>query len=180
MEIRDLQLDDIAPFCQAIGQVAAEQRYILTTQTPPEDKMADWVKSYIDKPHVHFIAEHKEQLIGWCDIIPLPRQNQSHMANLGMGIVAGYRGQGLGQQLISRALARADAIAIQRIQLEVFSDNVAAIRLYQKHGFQQEGVKRKACFMRQRYLDIIAMARFKDGPPISRPISSPVSSQASG
>jgi L-amino acid N-acyltransferase YncA len=158
MIIRDMQQQDIASFCLAIGKVAAEQRFILTTEIPSVDKMTEWVNSYIDQPHAHSIAEDNGAIVGWADIIPLKRQSLSHVGNLGMGVISGYRGQGLGQRLMSSVLEKAWAIGLERIQLEVFSDNETALRLYRKHGFDTEGVKRKACFMNDRYLDIICMA----------------------
>jgi len=159
MIIRDMQLHDIPSFCQAMGKVAEEKRYLLTTETPSIEKMTKWVESYIEQPHAHSVAEDNGVIVGWTDITPLKRQSLCHVGNLGIGVVAGYRGQGLGQRLISRTIKQAWKIGLERIQLEVFSDNEAAIRLYLKHGFEIEGVRRRACYMNDNYLDIIGMAQ---------------------
>ena len=49
-----------------------------------------------------------------------------------------------------------------RVELEVFHDNQRALRLYQRPGFEQEGVKRKACLREGEYHDIIVMAILRE------------------
>jgi RimJ/RimL family protein N-acetyltransferase len=60
-----------------------------------------------------------------------------------MGLLAPYRGQGLGRQLAMTTIEAAFRHDIERIELDVFSSNVAAIRLYETLGFQREGVRRR-------------------------------------
>jgi RimJ/RimL family protein N-acetyltransferase len=44
------------------------------------------------------------------------------------------------------------------VELEVFSDNVAAIRLYASFGFSQEGLKVRGRKLEDRYQDVLLMA----------------------
>ena len=161
MIIREFRKSDTASFCDAIGEVAQERRYILTTEAPSLQKINEWVETYLNEPHAHFIAEDNGRVVGWADIIRLKRPSLAHIGNLGMGVLAAYRGRGVGNELIKHTLDKAWEIGLERIQLEVFSNNAAALNLYQKHGFEIEGHKRKACYMNDEYLDIICMAQFK-------------------
>ena len=48
--------------------------------------------------------------------------------------------------------------SIEKIELEVFSDNLPAIRLYESTGFVQEGVKVRGRRFENRYQDVVLMA----------------------
>jgi putative acetyltransferase len=51
---------------------------------------------------------------------------------------------------------------LTRIQLEVYTDNEPAIRLYQKFGFEIEGTLRNFAFRDGQYVDVYAMARLRE------------------
>ena len=59
-----------------------------------------------------------------------------------------------------RAIEEARAVGLERIELDVFASNVAAIALYGKHGFGVEGLRRRARKIDGRYDDILEMALF--------------------
>jgi len=61
-----------------------------------------------------------------------------------IGIGPGHRGRGLGTILLARAAAGFRAGGIQRMHLEVTTHNTAAIRLYERLGFQRAKVVYKA------------------------------------
>lgn len=50
-----------------------------------------------------------------------------------------YARRGIADALLDEAKRRALAAGMRRIELEVGSDNTAALRLYQKHGFTASG-----------------------------------------
>ncbi len=75
-----------------------------------------------------------------------------------MGIIASYRGQGLGFRLIDAAMKQARKAGFVRIELGVHADNERAIALYEKVGFIREGVARDAVFIDGRYVDTVNMA----------------------
>jgi RimJ/RimL family protein N-acetyltransferase len=57
------------------------------------------------------------------------------------------------------ALRAAEEAGLTRIELEVFASNHAAIRLYERHGFVIEGVKRGARVLDGIVDDLVCMAR---------------------
>jgi L-phenylalanine/L-methionine N-acetyltransferase len=86
-----------------------------------------------------------------------------HAATLGMGVHDDYCGRGIGRALLSALLDAADNwLDIRRIELGVFTDNHAAIRLYESAGFRIEGTSRAFAFRDGRYVDAYAMARLRD------------------
>lgn len=75
-----------------------------------------------------------------------------------MGVLKEYRGQGIGERLAQTALERARAIGLERVELDVYASNAAAIRLYEKLGFVVEGVHRRARKLDGQYDDLVSMA----------------------
>ncbi len=69
-----------------------------------------------------------------------------------------------GDALLNEILDLADHwLMLVRVELEVFSDNEGAIRLYESLGFQKEGLKRMATVRGGRYVDEYLMARLCPG-----------------
>jgi RimJ/RimL family protein N-acetyltransferase len=55
-------------------------------------------------------------------------------------------------------LTLARSAGIEKVELEVFSDNLGAVRLYESLGFGQEGVKIRGRKLEGRYQDLKLMA----------------------
>ena len=51
-----------------------------------------------------------------------------------------------------------NGLGMNRVELEVLSNNLNAISLYEKIGFLEEGIKRKAFFINGDFLDITIMS----------------------
>jgi putative acetyltransferase len=63
------------------------------------------------------------------------------VADIGMLIVAEWRGLGIGTMMLDAAIAWAIAAGAHKMALEVWPDNSAALDLYHRAGFIEEGRK---------------------------------------
>jgi RimJ/RimL family protein N-acetyltransferase len=108
---------------------------------------------------IFLIAEVEGCLVGELNCRGGQRQATRHTAILGMSVAEGWRGQGVGSALMTRAVewARGTGV-IRRIELMVYTRNQAAIQLYQKFGFQVEGRRQRAIYQQGEYLDDLMMA----------------------
>lgn len=71
-----------------------------------------------------------------------------------------WHGRGVGSALLGSAVELADRwLNLTRLELTVYVDNVAAIKLYEKYGFVVEGRFSRYAFRDGRYVDAYAMAR---------------------
>ena len=158
IEIRKIEDTDISGFYDALCTVASEGIYLLTTTAPAYEKMENFIRNNIKHNHAQYVALLENKVIGWADIIPLERNTMNHVGHLGMGVLSEFRGKGIGTKLLQQTIAHAWQQKLTRLELEVFSDNEVAIALYQKNGFEVEGVKKCARLFKNRYQDITIMA----------------------
>jgi RimJ/RimL family protein N-acetyltransferase len=83
------------------------------------------------------------------------------------------RGAGVGAMLVEAVIEHART-QVELIALTVISDNPVARRLYERFGFEQYGLERRAAKYRGRYHDDILMAKMlvlSDGEPGAGPSS---------
>ena len=162
--IRPVRLQDAASRNVCLDVVARERRYLALLQAP---SVADSEKfiAHLDKHNwPQFVAESDERIVGWCDITGMTQPGSTHCGVLGMGLLPAWRGQGLGRRLAEATLVQAQSTGLERVQLEVFVDNVRAIALYEKLGFVHEGRRRRARKLDGVYDDVLIMARLSPPP----------------
>jgi putative acetyltransferase len=90
------------------------------------------------------------------------RPRRAHAGTIGIGVHEEWQGKGIGSALVRAAVELADRwLNLRRIELEVFADNEPAIRLYERFGFEREGLLRQYAFRDGRYVDAYMMARLR-------------------
>lgn len=83
------------------------------------------------------VLREAEELLGYLFVVPRAAARLRHTAELNMGIRAAIRGKGVGSALLSAALSRLrNEGIIEIVYLMVRADNRAAVRLYEKLGFE--------------------------------------------
>ena len=94
-----------------------------------------------------------------------------HAAKLEVMVHPAHRQRGLGRQLMEGCIAWAEqAEGVEKLSLNVFADNEAAIGLYRSLGFQEEGRRpREYRDPDGRYRDDVLMYRFVDGQGAAGP-----------
>ena len=90
------------------------------------------------------------------------RPRRRHVGAIGMGVHDEWQGKGIGTALMRAGLDLADNwLNLTRLELEVYTDNEPAIRLYERFGFEREGRLRQHAFRDGRYVDSYMMARLR-------------------
>lgn len=109
---------------------------------------------------VKYVFEENNMPVGMCKLVPFTHR-ASHSVYLGgLAIDPLYAGKGHGQTMIREIIGYAKQQDFLRIELSVATINEKAIRLYEKAGFQKEGVFRKYTYLKSenRFLDEVLMS----------------------
>ena len=102
------------------------------------------------------------QVIGMIGLHRQPRHRRGHAAGIGMAVHDAYAGRGAGSALIAAVVGVADNWwNIKRLELEVYADNARAIALYERFGFEREGLMRAHAWRDGAYVDSLPMARLR-------------------
>jgi len=150
-------------FRATLDVVARERKYLVLLEAPPLEAVRSFVRQGLDDGGVQMLAvAESETVVGWCDIWRSPRPGLGHSGVLGVGLLPDYRDRGIGRRLIEETLRAARRAKLERIELEVYPDNLRAIGLYRKLGFVTEGTKRRASKLEGVYRDKLFMALFQE------------------
>jgi len=118
-----------------------------------------WFADRLDGGVVMIGAFRGGELVGTLGLLVGDGPKRRHKGMLvGMYVRATARRIGVGQLLLDAALALA-AQSVELVQLSVVFGNESAIRLYQRAGFREYGVERRALKVDGRYYDDILMAK---------------------
>lgn len=109
-------------------------------------------------------AFDEDGLAGVLTLEGMPHVRRKHVAMISIGVRPEKQRRGVGDALLSAATAAADDWwAFFRLELGVQADNVAALGLYDKHGFVVE-TRRPAEMLRDgAFVDGLGMARIRPG-----------------
>jgi L-phenylalanine/L-methionine N-acetyltransferase len=133
---------------------------------------AAWKKRIDDMPvgpttaELFIVAERNGEVVGNAGAHPVQHVRRRHTAGIGMAVAKHAQGHGVGTALMAAIIDWADNWAqLLRLELTVYPDNDAAIALYRKFGFVQEGTHRAFALRDGVYVDAHCMARLHPRPP---------------
>jgi RimJ/RimL family protein N-acetyltransferase len=173
-EVRRATLDDVPAIVDLLEAVAAEGRWLGTEagfdrEARIESITASFRAAAGDgedpgaEPYVSFLVHDPDgALIG-----DLNMTIRSYgVAYLGMMVADGHRGEGIGSALLAESIAWAREQGAHKISLEMWPDNDAARALYEKFGFEQEGLLRDHYRRKDGELrSAVSMGLLLDGAP---------------
>ena len=154
--------EHIEGFRAVLDSVARERRYLAFLEAPPLEEARRIVRRNNREGYVQYVALVEDKVVGWCDAFPIDRPTRAHTGVLGIGVLAEFRGRGIGTALIRETLKKARASGLTRIELSVREGNASVIGLYERFGFVHEGVQRKAIRMDGKYENLICMGLLLD------------------
>jgi ribosomal-protein-alanine N-acetyltransferase len=111
--------------------------------------------------HIHYVAARSDdKLVGYAGIARLGRVRPFEYEIHTIGVDPVYQGQGIGRRLVTEILELASGSVVF---LEVRTDNVPAISLYESFGFVNVGLRRR--YYRASGADAYTMKRLPQESP---------------
>jgi ribosomal protein S18 acetylase RimI-like enzyme len=134
--VREATLADVDAVVAILVEVAGEGRWIATeAPVDVEQRRRRTVEDVEGDDAIILVAEAGGVPVGQLGLRLAPYG----VADLGMAVVAGWRGRGVGTALLAEAVARARKAGAHKLALQVWPHNAAALALYERFGFRREG-----------------------------------------
>jgi len=123
---------------------------------------AEQARRWMEKPQegvTGIVALPDGRLVGCADVTQY-KGRRSHAGGIGLVVHDDFHRRGIGSGLLATLVDVADNwLNLRRLELTVYVDNDAAVRLYEKFGFVIEGTRRADAFRDGAFADSYAMAR---------------------
>jgi RimJ/RimL family protein N-acetyltransferase len=130
--VRPARPGDAPAMAEIFAAVAAERDGIATE--PPVD-VGERAAQFARGAASSVVAEAGGQIIGMLQV----EVGRHGFGEFGMLVVRDWRGRGVGSALVQAAIEWARARRLHKLCLEVFPHNTAAIAMYRRCGFAEEG-----------------------------------------
>lgn len=85
----------------------------------------------------YFVAE-TDRVVGYMSFWKVVDEGQIN----NIAVLPDYRNRGIGGRLLDFAIETGKSMGVNSFTLEVRSSNIGAVKLYEKHGFEADGIRR--------------------------------------
>ena len=161
LRIRRAEPDDFA----AIYEIFSGLKAFSGTLQLPYPSLEQWRQrlSVQDEGTYQLVAIVEDRVVGMLGLHTFPtKPRRRHAGTIGICVHDDWQGKGVGSALVSAGIDLADNwLNLTRLELEVYTDNEPAVRLYERFGFEREGTLRRHAFRDGQYVDAYAMARLR-------------------
>jgi RimJ/RimL family protein N-acetyltransferase len=138
--IRPARPGDARSYLRMWTGVVAERRFVRTERVarPASAYRKEFRHSWTDG-RAWILAVANGHVVGSISLSREEHPVNRHVATVGMAVDGARRGQGIGAALLAEGLRWADQMGVEKVALSVYPGNEAAIALYRKFGFVEEG-----------------------------------------
>jgi len=158
--LRSVKWEDLDNLVEFINSLVEEDADILRSRKVTRSEEAEWLGkrlASIDKGEIiDAVAEVEGKVIANSEV-EKRSGCMSHVGYLGIGIKAGYRGIGIGKQIMKTLIEESKKAGLKILVLDHFDTNKTARRLYEKMGFKEAGRIPKGICKNGKYIDLARM-----------------------
>lgn len=117
-----------------------------------------WNASHIETCRLK--AWHDDQLVGWAALSPVSsRCVYGGVAEVSVYVNTDFGRNGIGSKLLAKLICESEEAGFWTLQSGIFPQNIASIKLHEKHGFRKIGYREKVGKLNDTWYDNILMER---------------------
>src|SRR2546421_8526028 len=159
--IRPLRLEDASD----IHEIMHMPNVLWGTSLLPSTTSNFWfntIEQWVQDERMHvFVADISDKVVGIVSL-RVGTGRERHVGDIAMAVHDKYQGQGIGKMLMLTVIDLADNwLNLVRLEMDVYTDNERALRLYKNFDFEIEGRKRLDAFRGGSYIDSYILARLR-------------------
>lgn len=138
--VRDATRNDL-PTIVAIYNATVPTRMVTADTAPvPVESKEIWFTEHSPEFRPLWVVEHLHQVCGWLSFQSFyGRPAYQATAEVSIYLQADYRGHGLGQFMLNRAIAACPQLHIKTLLGFIFGHNAPSLGLFQRCGFESWG-----------------------------------------
>ncbi len=160
--LRSVRWDDLEDLIEFIDSLADEGADILRTERVTREEEAEWLGrrlARIDNGElIDGVAEVDGKVVANSEVQKRTGM-MSHIGDFGIGIRSGYRGIGIGTEIMKALIEESKKAGLKILVLDHFASNKHARALYEKMGFREMGRIPNGIYKSGKYIDLIRMVR---------------------
>lgn len=160
--IREVTPDDAEIMVRFLVELDAENLPVLFRRLRPRtvEQQHDHIQRHLSTPRsTIMIALANGMVVGILDFHGNARAQCEHVGGFGVSVAQSWRRHKVATKLIEELFEWARLQKVRRVELEVFSNNAGAFKLYEHLGFVLEGRRREAVLVEGTYIDTFQMAK---------------------
>ena len=118
----------------------------------------EWDNSHLK--HSRLVGKTGDNIVGWAALTPVSgRCVYAGVAEVSVYVHPDSRGQGIGEKLLEALISESENGGIWTLQAGIFPENTASLRVHEKTGFRQVGVREKIGQMNGKWRDTVLLER---------------------
>lgn len=140
--VRPARQEDISGIVGVIESIAAVDSYVVATRLANEVTRDEvLLRQNESEDRVFFVATVDEDAVGWLHVEAVQAPMMDHTAELTVGVLEQYRGNGLGSTLMERGLAWARQRGTRKVYQNLPATNERAISFLEDSGWAVESTR---------------------------------------
>lgn len=162
MIIRKAKLEDANNLLSMLLSLDKETKYMLLEPNERGNdvsRVQEMIQQSISGANLLLVAVEENIIVGFLSVERGMFKRIKHTGYIVVGIREAHRGKGIGTKFFSEVDLWAKENLISRLELTVMCPNVIAKQLYEKNGFEIEGIKKKSILVEGVYVDEFYMAK---------------------
>ena len=157
--IRQAREEDLTGLVGAIRQAIGGGAYVnAETVADVVDSEGVLLRHNELESRIFFVACVNDEVVGWVHLKHPELEKLSHTAELTVGVLEEYRGNGIGSHLLERGLEWAGSQGFGRIYNSIPASNEGAIGFLNGRGWTEEARREDHYRMNGDYIDEVMMA----------------------
>ncbi|MGB6128468.1 MAG: GNAT family N-acetyltransferase [Psychrilyobacter sp.] len=162
-ELEPMIVDDAKNLHEFFNLIGGETNFVSFEkfESPSLEACKSLLDSTKEAPNYAYCIKDKGKIIATLTANTRSgRSRERHKSDFGIGVSKEYWGKGIGSLLMEKVISESKKNFISKITLKVSEKNARAIKLYEKYGFEIEGVYKKDTLINGIMETGISMALF--------------------
>lgn len=148
---------------EAVWRISRQEGVMETTLALPSDRLEQRAAMFreLGRDQHWFVAIADDEVAGIAGL-DVGQGRRRHNGDIFIFVAREWQGRGIGTQLLRTLLDLADNwLLLRRVELTVFAENERAKRLYERLGFEVEGLRKMSLIAEGQLKDEYLMARYR-------------------